>query len=180
MVEPVRLVIWDLDETFWKGTLTEGGVRADQHAGNIVVALAKRGILSSVCSKNDFDQAKDLLKQLDVWDYFVFPSIDWTPKGPRVAAIVEAAQLRAETVLFVDDNPLDLQEARHFTPSLQIADQAIVARILDDDRFMGKPDESLARLASYRILEEKQRAGLGGRRCAWVSARQLHYRRIRP
>jgi hypothetical protein len=24
--EPVRLVIWDLDETFWKGTLTEGGI----------------------------------------------------------------------------------------------------------------------------------------------------------
>jgi predicted enzyme involved in methoxymalonyl-ACP biosynthesis len=26
MTEPVRLVIWDLDETFWHGTLTEGGI----------------------------------------------------------------------------------------------------------------------------------------------------------
>ena len=24
--EPVRLVVWDLDETFWKGTLSEGGI----------------------------------------------------------------------------------------------------------------------------------------------------------
>ena len=24
--EKVRLVIWDLDETFWRGTLTEGGI----------------------------------------------------------------------------------------------------------------------------------------------------------
>ena len=25
-MESVRLVIWDLDDTFWQGTLTEGGV----------------------------------------------------------------------------------------------------------------------------------------------------------
>jgi predicted enzyme involved in methoxymalonyl-ACP biosynthesis len=24
--EKVKLVVWDLDETFWKGTLSEGGV----------------------------------------------------------------------------------------------------------------------------------------------------------
>ena len=24
--EAVRLVVWDLDETFWSGTLTEGGM----------------------------------------------------------------------------------------------------------------------------------------------------------
>ena len=26
MPEEIRLVIWDLDETFWKGTLAEGGI----------------------------------------------------------------------------------------------------------------------------------------------------------
>ena len=24
--EPVRLAVWDLDKTFWKGTLSEGGI----------------------------------------------------------------------------------------------------------------------------------------------------------
>ena len=27
MNEAVRLVIWDLDETFWTGTLAEGGIQ---------------------------------------------------------------------------------------------------------------------------------------------------------
>lgn len=51
--ERVRLVIWDLDETFWKGTLTEGGVTRNDRAAETVVSLARRGIVSSICSKND-------------------------------------------------------------------------------------------------------------------------------
>jgi len=53
MSEAVRLVIWDLDQTFWHGTLTEGGVRLRSDAEVIVHTLAARGIMSSICSKND-------------------------------------------------------------------------------------------------------------------------------
>jgi hypothetical protein len=48
MTDPICLVIWDLDEAFWHGTLTEGGIAhysIDNH--NIVVELARRGIVSS-------------------------------------------------------------------------------------------------------------------------------------
>jgi predicted enzyme involved in methoxymalonyl-ACP biosynthesis len=54
MADPVRLVVRDLDETFWRGTLVEGGIREYERAHHeIVVELARRGILSSLCSKND-------------------------------------------------------------------------------------------------------------------------------
>ena len=43
-MESVRLVIWDLDDTFWQGTLTEGGVAYSQQCHDIVVSLARRGI----------------------------------------------------------------------------------------------------------------------------------------
>jgi len=56
MPEPIRLVIWDLDETFWKGTLTEGGITYRQDTHDIVTTLAQRGILSAICSKNDFER----------------------------------------------------------------------------------------------------------------------------
>ena len=58
--EPVRLVIWDLDETFWQGTLTEGGIQYDRTIHDIVVELARR-IVSSICSKNDFAAVKAIL-----------------------------------------------------------------------------------------------------------------------
>src|SRR2546423_646503 len=39
--EPVRLVIWDLDETFWKGTLTEGGITFSPENRDVVIALTR-------------------------------------------------------------------------------------------------------------------------------------------
>jgi FkbH-like protein len=126
MSEPVRLVIWDLDETFWKGTLTEGGLTEAEHAGDIVIKLAQRGIMSSICSRNDYVSVQDLMERWGVWRYFIFPSIDWSSKGARVASIIEAVQLRPETVLFLDDNPMNLQEAKYFTPTLQMAGQNFV------------------------------------------------------
>ena len=42
--EPIRLVIWDLDETFWSGTIVEGGISIIDENCNIVVELAKRGM----------------------------------------------------------------------------------------------------------------------------------------
>jgi predicted enzyme involved in methoxymalonyl-ACP biosynthesis len=66
MLEAVRLFIWDLDETFWQGTLADGGIDAAGHAAEIVTTLARRGIMSSICSKNDSERATDWLKRLDV------------------------------------------------------------------------------------------------------------------
>ena len=37
MTEPVRLVVWDLDGTFWAGTLTEGGHVYSDANHNIIV-----------------------------------------------------------------------------------------------------------------------------------------------
>src|SRR5205814_6130748 len=121
--EPVRLVIWDLDETFWKGTLTEGGITFSPENRDVVIALTERGIISTICSKNDLEPVRDILKQHDVWDYFVFPSVNWEPKGPRLQALIEAIQLRAETVMLIDDNPMNRNEALFFVPGIQVADE---------------------------------------------------------
>jgi FkbH-like protein len=124
MIEPVRMVIWDLDGTFWRGTLAEEGITDYILAHhNIVVTLAERGILSSICSKNDFSNVEAVLRERKIWDYFVFPSIDWTPKGRRVADLIDTFQLRPSTVRFIDDNPNNLAEVRSFVPEIQIANE---------------------------------------------------------
>lgn len=157
--EPVRLVIWDLDETFWDGTLSEGGICAYlQENHDIVVTLAERGIISSICSKNDRDAVRQILEERGLWDYFVFPSIDWSAKGQRIAAIVEAVQLRPSTVLFIDDNPMNRAEAAALVAGIQTADVSLLPQLLDDPRFKGKDDRQLTRLRQYQLLEERQRA----------------------
>lgn len=155
--EAIRLVIWDLDETFWKGTLTEGGIQYDEISHDIVIELSHRGIINSICSRNDFDSVAKILQERGIWDYFVFPSVDWTPKGQRIRRIVEAVQLRPETVLFIDDNPMNRAEALQAVPGLQVACENRVQELLSDPLLAGKDDFSVSRLKQYKVLEERQR-----------------------
>ena len=101
--ENIRLVVWDLDDTFWRGTLMEGGAQFVIGNKAIVKALAARGILLSICSKNNVEDVLATLEPTGLLDYFVFPQIDWQPKGPRLAKLVELVQLRPPTILFIDD-----------------------------------------------------------------------------
>ena len=166
MAEPVRLVVWDLDETFWRGTLVEGGIREYVQAHHeIVVELARRGILSSICSKNDEQSVVKVLEEQKILDYFVFPDISWDPKGPRLAALIEAVQLRPATVMFIDDNPRNLAEAKALIPDLQLENEEFIPKLLADPRFVGKDDSDLSRLKQYKLLEarsEAQRSAGGG------------------
>jgi FkbH-like protein len=154
--EPIRLVIWDLDETFWSGTLTEGGITYRRDVHDIVLALARRGIISAICSKNDLAPVREILEREGIWDSFIFPSVNWEPKGPRLAAMVDAVQLRAPTILFIDDNPMNRAEAQHFVPGIQVADETVIPTLLDSPLCRGKDDSGLTRLAQYKLLQRRQ------------------------
>jgi FkbH-like protein len=156
MPEPIRLVVWDLDETFWRGTLTEGGIVWRDDCREIVVELSRRGIMNSICSKNDFETVRALLEGRGVWDYFIFPSIEWSPKGPRIKHIVETVQLRPQSVMLIDDNHLNLEEAKFFAPGIQVASDGFIPSMLSDPLLAGKDDRALTRLNQYKVLERRK------------------------
>lgn len=155
MSEAVRLLIWDMDETFWKGTLAEEGIIAGSDSSEIVVSLTERGIMNSICSKNDFESVKTQLEAMGVWDHFVFPSIDWSSKGKRVAEIIQKMQLRPEAVMFIDDNATNREEVRQACPGIQVEDEHFIAQILESDLFKGKDDKEKTRLKQYKLQEQK-------------------------
>jgi FkbH-like protein len=153
--EPFRLIIWDLDETFWHGTLSEGPVTFIQSNIDLVRTLNARGIINSICSKNHFGDVKTVMEENGLWDEFVFPEIAFAPKGQMIQRIIENVQLRPETILFIDDNETNLGEAQFYTPKLNIAGPDVIATIAADPRFAGKPDPEKSRLARYKVLEKK-------------------------
>ena len=158
MPEAVRLVVWDLDETYWRGTVTEGGIKEYvQEHHDIVIELAQRGIMSSICSKNDRTKIEEILRNYKIFEYFIFPSISWEPKGIRLANLINTVQLRATNVLFVDDNPNNRAEAVTLVPDLQVEDEKFIGRMLSDPRFKGKDDSQLTRLKQYKLLEARKR-----------------------
>lgn len=156
ITNPVKLVIWDLDETFWKGTLSEEGIEAIPENLALIRTLVDRGIMCSICSKNDFEVAKAKLTELGIWDLFVFPHIDWTPKGQAINTMLERMGLRAENALFLDDNHLNLEEATFFNEGIMCVDaRKGLAGLLDLPQLKGKDDTGHSRLKQYRVMEGK-------------------------
>jgi HAD superfamily phosphatase (TIGR01681 family) len=151
----VKLVVWDLDGTLWSGTLSEEEVELDQSRIDLVRTLNRRGIVNSICSKNDEADVRARLERAGLWDEFVFASVNWSPKGPRVAQIVEDIQLRPENVLFIDDLALNREEVRASVPGIRVAGPETIDRLLSLPELQGKDDSELSRLRQYRVLEQK-------------------------
>ena len=154
-MEKIKLVIWDLDETFWKGTLSEEGVEKIENNIHIVKELTNRGIMNSIVSKNTFEAAKEKLKEYGVWDYFIFPKIEWSPKGMLIKETISQCQLRDTNVLFLDDNHLNLKEASFYNPKINTKTPEYTDIILNENEFKGKKDLEHTRLKQYKILENK-------------------------
>ena len=152
----IKLVIWDLDDTLWRGTLADGDdVVLFEHRADLVRRLNQHGVVSSICSKNDAETAKTKLEAFGLWDEFVFARIAFAPKGEVIASIIADMQLRAADVLFVDDNPHNLEEARHRSPDLQTLDIRDAAADLHLEAIFSIQAPSRSRLDEYRSLERK-------------------------
>jgi len=158
IIQPIKLVIWDLDDTLWGGTLDEGSMQINHSHFDIVKNLAERGILSSICSKNDYSKAEHVLREHGIWDYFIFPCIAWKPKGEMVSQILKSAQLLSEQALFIDDQLHNLKEALYYNPNIQCCLPADISKMLAHPSFQGKPDSGLTRLQHYKILEARHDA----------------------
>lgn len=152
----IKIVIWDLDDTFWNGTLSEGGINAIKDHIQLVKDLTDRGIINTICSKNDYIPVVEQLEKLGVNDYFVFNSIDWTPKGPRISTILKEMGLRAINTLFIDDNIVNLNEAKHYEPHLNISEPTIIPDLINYIKTVPIKDETHSRLDNYKILERKR------------------------
>ena len=151
----IKLIIWDLDDTLWKGTLSEGGYVLPETHHQLIAELTDAGIVNSICSKNEYEPTKKELVHLGLWDYFVFPSINWENKGIRIKSLIDNMALRPINVLFIDDNLFNLQEAKHHSPELQISTPEIIPEIIEQLQSIEKKDTAHKRLNQYKILEEK-------------------------
>ena len=154
----IKLVIWDLDDTFWKGTLSEGGVTAIEDNITLVRDLTDRGIVNSICSKNDVQKALLQLEYFEVRDMFVFCSINWNPKGKRIKKLISDMRLQPKHTLFIDDNDLNLNEAKHYMPDLLVAQPNVIKSLCEYVRCTKITDAHHKRLSNYKVLEKKQEA----------------------
>lgn len=151
----IKLIIWDLDETFWQGTLSDGSVSIPEEHKQLIHNMADAGVVSSICSKNDADRVNAVLEGHALQDLFVFPSVNWTPKGERVRQIISSMNLRTPNVLFLDDNSLNRAEVLSSCPGITAADVDLIPELIQFFSEAEKKDPKRTRLQQYHVLQQK-------------------------
>lgn len=132
----VKVVAWDLDNTLWKGTLVnDSNVELNQAAVVVIKELDRRGILNTICSKNDEADALAKIEELGLRDYFLYPAINWGQKSENLKAIAEQLNLGINSFAFVDDNVREREEVKLALPMVRVYADAEISDLLGMDEF---------------------------------------------
>jgi FkbH-like protein len=155
--QTIKLLIWDLDDTLWTGTLAEGDeVAINERRRDFILKANQYGLISSVCSKNERDLALARLEQFGLLDALIHPVMAFRPKGELVKNLIAALQLREQNVMFIDDNPLNLNEVKFVCPRIQVLNalDANADEVLDRLIATAKQDNG-KRHREYKVLAQK-------------------------
>ena len=135
----VKCLVWDLDNTLWKGILLEDGeVTLGDHVRETVIGLDSRGILQAVASKNDHDLAWARLVTLDIAEYFVLAKIGWRPKSESIREIADQLNFAYDTIAFVDDQPAERAEVAFHLPRVRCYPAESIPELLTSSEYTPK------------------------------------------
>ncbi len=157
---PVKCLVWDLDNTLWRGTLLEpGAVAVREEALRTIRLLDNRGILQSIASKNDHHAAMSKLRELGIADYFLYPQISWSSKVAAVENISRSLNIGLDSIAFIDDQVAERAEVAFSLPQVRCYDASAAGALAERDEFRPRwvTDESKKRRHMYRAdMERKQ------------------------
>jgi FkbH-like protein len=83
--------------------------------------LADCGVLLGVCSKNELAVVESALRRKDLFldaETFFPVCAGWGPKSGSVAEILRVWNIDENSVVFIDDNPMELSEVQQVFPGL--------------------------------------------------------------
>src|SRR2546428_11827421 len=131
--QPKKGIITDLDNTLWSGIVGEDGAhnvwwdldhRAQGHGvyQQFLSALANEGGLVGVASKNDPAVVAEAFTRHDILlpPDQVFPlEVSWGSKAVAVSRLLRAWNVHADSVVFIDDDALELAEVKAAHPAME-------------------------------------------------------------
>lgn len=182
---PIKLIVTDLDNTLWRGVLAEfDEIVPHEHVegwplgyAEALLEFKRRGGLLAIASKNDHDET--VARFAKVWgdrlriDDFCALEINWGPKSESIRRILAATNLLPGNVLFVDDNPREIDEVTRAFPEIRTltGDESLWrAHILHSPhtQVAAVTAESTARTALIAAKQKRDEAAAGQSREDWL------------
>lgn len=158
----IKCVVWDLDNTLWEGVLIEDGLsklRLRAEAVRAIDSLDRKGILQSVASKNDPEEALAALRHFGLAEYFLHPQISWGPKSQALATIRQRLNIGMDTFAFVDDQEFERAEVTSQHAEVLGIDSLKLEQLASNPRFdVEVTEEAAQRRRLYQEEEQREAA----------------------
>ena len=156
----MKCVVWDLDNTLWTGILADLGpdeLTLAEGVRDMIDQLDERGILQSIASKNDHDDAWRVIEHLGLDQMFLHPAIHWGPKSESIRSIANALNIGVDTPAFIDDSEVERAQVKSELPQVRVYSELELDRLLGLDEFDVQPSaEGRRRRRSYLAEAERQ------------------------
>ena len=192
-----KVVVCDLDNTLWGGVVGDDGPQniklgAPDPLGECFQAfqsalkgLRSRGILLTICSKNDEKLALSVIEEHPAMILrkadFVGWRINWKDKAENLIALAEELNLGLDSFVFLDDSPQERDQVRQllsqvYVPDLPASPSEYAPFLASLDCFetpnLGKED--FERTEMYRAeRERKETLDVSGDVENWLGSLQI-------
>jgi FkbH-like protein len=174
-----KCIVLDLDNTLWGGIVGEDGFEGiklgDDPIGRAYVefqrhllALNQRGVILAINSKNNFDDAMEIIKKhpnmILKEDNFASFRINWNDKVVNMKEIAEELNIGLDSIVFFDDDPINRDYMRSAFPqvlTIELSDSSNYSQILksmNDFQVAKITNEDVKRSKMY--LDQRKRTEL--------------------
>jgi FkbH-like protein len=131
-----KCLVLDLDNTLWGGVIGDDGLdgivlgagsaQGEAHLAlqDYALRLKERGVILAICSKNESaiaesafrDHPEMLLKRSDIAAFVA----NWSDKADNLTKIAEQLNIGIDSLVFVDDNPIERARIREALPMVAV------------------------------------------------------------
>lgn len=132
-----KCLVLDLDNTLWGGILGEDGIEnikigdsypglAYLHFQQAILEAANSGIILAICSKNNEHDVVEVFDkhpfQLINFKKISAYRINWQDKVTNIQEIAEELNIGLESIVFIDDNPVERERVTQMLPEVTVPD----------------------------------------------------------
>ncbi len=132
-----KCAIFDLDNTLWGGVIGEDGSNGIKIGGNYpgsaflmfqegLVELMNAGVILAICSKNNENDVLEVFRENPYMrlkrEDFSAVRINWDSKAENIKQIAEELNIGLESIIFIDDNPIERELVKAFLPEVEVPD----------------------------------------------------------
>ncbi len=181
-----KLLIVDLDDTLWGGIVGDVGWQNLRLGGHDPVgesfvdfqkalkSIARRGIVLGIVSKNTESVAFEAIAQhpemVLVQEDFAGWRINWSDKAQNIADLAQELNLGLQSVVFIDDNPVERARVRDMLPEVLVPEwpedktqyvNALMQLSCFDNPVITEEDRARTRMYATEKQRERARMSVG-------------------